>query len=231
METTAKERRRFFHAWTFWLGGYFPSIPSDLQGVQPPVQIALLAAFAAHVRNGGVLNRKQKVHAQTVAVALRAISTTIQLDGKPSPLVGKEGKYPKAIQQLLAGYKHANPPTKPKLAIPVGIPNWMWIQHQNHRLAPERHKCIRDFGLIAFYFLLQVGEYTYHRPLERRQTIQFRLQNVTFWHNTTRLSPDLPLQKLYNACTAATLNISNQKNGIKVQSVHQEAINSRFCPI
>ena len=31
--------------------------------------------------------------------------------------------------------------------------------------------------------------------------------------------------------TAATLNISNQKNGVRQQTIHQEAINSPDCPV
>ena len=51
----------------------------------------------------------------------------------------------------------------------------------------ERKKCVGDFGVIAFYYLLRVGEYTYVKDTERRRTKQFRLQDVTLWNGTHRL--------------------------------------------
>ena len=47
----------------------------------------------------------------------------MQLEGQPSTLVDTQGKYPKAISQLLEGYKMDNPPPEPKLAVPVTVPN------------------------------------------------------------------------------------------------------------
>jgi len=104
----------------------------------------------------------------------------------------------------------------------------MYYQNMNGK---ENHKCVGDFGLIAFYYLLRVGEYTYHNKKERRRTKQFRLQDVTLWENTNILDPDLPLETLYKRCTAATLNIANQKNGVRAQTIHQEAINIVCCPV
>ena len=86
-------------------------------------------------------------------------------------------------------------------------------------------------SIIAFYFLLRVGEYTHHRPSENRRTKQFRVSDITLWHNNTKLDPRLPINDLYKLCTAATLSISNQKNGKRCQVIHQEAIHNDFCPI
>ena len=129
---------------------------------------------------------------------------------------------------LLEGYSKEDPAAQPKLAVPVSVPNEMY---EIGSTKTERTKCIGDFGLIAFYYLLRVGEYTYSKPSERRRTQQFRLRDVTLWCNTERLDPELPLNMLYNRCTAATLNISNQKNGVRAQTIHQEAIFTRYCPI
>ena len=136
---------------------------------------------------------------------------TCQLDGEYNPLEGTQGKYPKAISLLLKKYDRKDPPPKAQLAVTVSVPNTMYYQNMNGR---ENHKGVGDFGLIAFYYLLRIGEYTYHNKKERRQTKQFRLQDVTLWENTNILDPDLPLATLYKRCTAATLNIANQKNGV-----------------
>ena len=103
--------------------------------------------------------------------------------------------------------------------------------HKIGKYGTERQKCIGDFGLIAFYYLLRVGEYTYTKETERRRTQQFRLRDVTLWCKTERLDPNLPTSVLLQNCTAATLNISNQKNGVRAQTIHQEAIGTKFCPV
>ena len=92
-------------------------------------------------------------------------------------------------------------------------------------------RTIGDMVIIAFYFLLRVGEYTHHRPSENRRTKQFRVSDITLWHNNIKLNPRLPISKLYQLCTAATMSISNQKNGKRCQVIHQEAINNECCPI
>ena len=84
----------------------------------------------------------------------------------------------------------------------------------NYSSKSAKEKSIGDMTIIAFYFLLRVGEYTYHRPSEKRRTKQFRVSDIALWHNTTRLDPRLPLQTLlYKLCTAAIMSISNQKMG------------------
>lgn len=226
--STKRERLRFYGAWTRWMSINFPSIHPDLQHIQRKLQIDLLGAFAHHVRHGGVSTRKHKVRAQTVAVALRAISTTLQLDGKPNPLADSQGKHPKAISQLLEGYRRADPPSQPKLAVPLVVPRHLVLKGS---IGTEKQKAVGDLALIAFYYLLRVGEYTYHKKSEKRRTKQFRVSDVALWAGNTRLNPALPLQYLYTHCTAATLSISNQKNGKRSQVIHQEATCDKDCPI
>ena len=107
----------------------------------------------------GISNRKHKVRAQTVAVALRAISTTMQLEEQLSPVVDAQGHYPKAISQLLEGYKRQDPPAEPKLVIPVIVPNHL-VQHNR---STQLQRAVGNLALTAFNFLLRVSEYTYHK--------------------------------------------------------------------
>ena len=227
--STKRERLRFWSAWQTWLAFNFPTVHLNLHQVSRSDQIELLAAFAHHVRSGGVSRRTHQVRTQTVQVALRAISTKIQLDGQQSPVVDSQGKYPKKISELLESYRREDPPPTPKLAVPLSVPRFMLMNNYSSKSAKE--KSTGDMTIIAFYFLLRVGEYTYHRPSEKRQTKQFRVSDIALWHNTTRLDPRLPLQTLYKLCTAATMSISNQKNGKRSQVIHQEAIHNEFCPI
>ena len=162
-------------------------------------------------------------------MALRSIASKFLLDGEQSPLGPPKGGHPKAIQQLLEGYRREDPPSQPKLAVPLTVPRH--IAQQGARSTSPRTKAIGDLALIAFYYLLRVGEYTYHRPSDRRRTQHFRVHDVAFWHNTTLLPHDLPVEVLSAKCTSATLSISNQKNGRRNQSIHQERVACTHCPI
>jgi len=226
--STRRERIQFFNAWTRWLSIYLPTLSNTLEECSLPYRLEILVAYGRHVRCGGVSNRKHQVRAQTVALAFRSISSTMQLDGKFNPLATAQGGYPKKIGQLLGNYKRLDPPVRPKLAIPALVPQHMHMLRCNKN---PKEQTVGDFGLIAFYYLLRVGEYTYHKPSENRRTKQFRLQDVSLWHHNTLLSPALPIKYLLAHCTAATLNISNQKNGVRSQTIHQEAINTFSCPI
>ena len=228
MAATKRERHRFFGAWTRFLTYYFPGVPNDLRSNSRPEQLALMAAFAKFVRDGGVSSRKHQVRTQTVQVALRALATTWELEGKPNLLADAQGHYPKAIKLLLSRFKQEDPPIQAKLAVPVTVPNYLCLKGIK---GTERDKTVGDLALIAFYFLLRVGEYTYHKPSENRRTKQFRIQDITLWNGTISLDPNKPLKELYTTCTAATLKISNQKNGKRDQVIHQESTNSFYCPI
>ena len=207
VSATTKERIRLFNNWKQWLHTYIPKVSPSLEQLNPPARVKLLAAYGAHVRNRGFSSSKHKARSQTVALAFRAISTTMQLEAKFNPLATSQNKYPKAISQLLEAYKRQDPPSQPKLAIPVMIPEYIQLINSEKS---DKHDAIGDLCIIAFYYLLRVGEYTYHRPLDRRRTQQFRLQDVAFWKNNKRLSPTLSIKHLLKCCTAATLSISNQ---------------------
>jgi hypothetical protein len=181
------------------------------------------------VRSGGVSKRAQQVRTQTVEVALRAISTTFQLDHEPSPVVTTQGKYTKKISQLLESYRREDPPSKPKLAVPLSVPNYLVLAGLNS--ADPKRKAVGNMATIAFHYLLRGGEYTFVNPKQRRRTKQFRVCDVIFWSGINILPHSLPLSRLLQETTEGTLNISNQKNGKRAQTIHQETTASTPCPV
>ena len=96
-----------------------PPFHPNLQHVSEPEQIDLLAAFAHHVQSGGFSTRKYQVRTQTVQVVLQAINLKIKLNRQQSPVVDAQGKYPKKISELLKSYWQEDPPSIPKLAVPL----------------------------------------------------------------------------------------------------------------
>ena len=102
--------------------------------------------------------------------------------------------------------------------------------HAYGRQGNAKHKAIGDMALIAFYYLLRVGEYT-REGNQRTRTQQFRISDITLWNNNIILDKSLPMESLLKQCTAATLNINNQKNGRRNQSIHHEAKTDDTCPV
>jgi hypothetical protein len=82
----------------------------------------------------------------------------------------------------------------------------------------------------AFYYLLRVGEYTYHGTQHTRRTKQFRVCDTQFWKNGRALPRNSPASVLLLA-DAATLTLTNQKNGTKGAVIHQEAVDTVHCPV
>ena len=90
-------------------------------------------------------------------------------------------------------------------------------------------KAVGDLTMVAFYYLLRVGEYTIKGTRnETKQTVQFKLEDVTFFKKNSTVG------KLYVACRenapdhmimtadGATLKLDNQKNGWKGVCVYHE---------
>ncbi len=192
--------------------------------------IDALRAFAAKVRRGD-LGRGHQVGHQTVQVALRAIGTTFELDGQPNPLYrcASNQHYWKALERQIEGYRRQDPPPQAKLAVPVTVPHWA-VDHGLAKGSTPKQQAAGDLTLIAFYYLLRVGEYTLTNPKQKRRTKQFRVCDVTFWKDGTILPSTSPRQVLLTA-DSATLTITNQKNGTKGQVIHHGCTATQHSPI
>ncbi|KAG7352982.1 hypothetical protein IV203_009030 [Nitzschia inconspicua] len=192
------------------------------------MELALLGAFAAFIRAGQHQPANKQVSAQTVLLALRAISQTHMLDGQPDPLADEKGQRHILLRRQIENYRQHDPPPKRKLALPHIAIKYLNVTRADNN---PRYQAIHDLCTIAWFYLLRVGEYTQTTQTARRRTIQFRLEDVTLWNHTQVLHSTLPLQTLLSQCTAATLRISNQKNGRRNQVIHQEATRDVTCPI
>ena len=136
----------------------------------------------------------------------------------------------------MTGWKNEDPPTLKKLPVEADVPELL-SQLGTVPTANDLDKAIGDLSLIAFYYLLRVGEYTvkYARN-NSKQTVQFRIRDVTFFKRDTlgnlrqlsRMASDADIL----SADSATLKLDNQKNGWKGVCVHQETNgNLIHCPV
>ena len=136
----------------------------------------------------------------------------------------------------MTGWKNEDPPSLKKLPVEADVPELL-SQLGSAHTANELDKTIGDLSLIAFYYLLRVGEYTVKYARNNgKQTVQFRLRDVTFFirvimghlRQLSRLASDADIM----SADSATLKLDNQKNGWKGVCVHQEANgNIIHCPV
>lgn len=82
---------------------------------------------------------------------------------------------------LLEGWRKKDEPVMKKLPVEVDVPEYL----VKLGLVPGASGLVRatgDLALIAFYYLLRVGEYTTKGSRnESKQTVQFRMRDVVFF--------------------------------------------------
>jgi hypothetical protein len=222
-----KERKRYWNAWCQFCE--HRHLDPELRSVDAATTVLTLQAFAAFVRRGSV-GRGKQVGTQTVQVALRAIGAHFELAAEPNPCY-KDGFTPKywlALEQQIEGYRRVDPVPQAKLAVPVTVPRW--CATEGIKSNSPKAQAVGDLTNIAFYYLLRVGEYTYTHSKAQRRTKQFRVRDVKFWKNGQVLPLDSGPAILLSA-DAATLSLTNQKNGTKGAVIHNDAIFETHCPV
>lgn len=245
VEQTAKCKLRYWRHWQHFcrhldtgaVDPYFSNIPAVIPWDPQQAhrnrqeQIRILSMWCVYVRQGKA-GRGHQVRVGSVQDALSAISTRFQLVALPDPTKTLDGanQYVQQIRQLLKYWRSKDPLKAPQLAVPVAL-----TEHLLQKALRTRRPCIKrtavaDMVNIAFYYLLRVGEYAYTGKA-RKRTVQFRVKDVTFRDHEGYIIPNTaPLEKLLNA-GAATLRITNQKNGIKGQCIHHNCNGTTYSPI
>jgi hypothetical protein len=136
---------------------------------------------------------------------------------------------------MVEGFRREDPPSVPQLAVPIIVPNACF--ESSCKQNDPRIQAAGSLILIAFYYLLRVGEYTKPRMVMRggkkvhaTRTRQFTYNNVGFFKNGKVVARNSPLTTLLS-CDSATLKITNQKNGRMGDTIHQKATGTPNCPI
>jgi hypothetical protein len=190
-------------------------------------KVRLLTGFAARVRSGYYGRRKQ-VAAGTVSKAIMAVGQMITMERgvNPTKLENSKDLLPQ-LAQTLEGWRKADPPTTKQLPVESDVPELLAATGVRPG-ASELVKAVGDWMLIAFYYLLRVGEYTIKGSRnETKQTTQFRMRDVTFFRKDklgrlrqlSRLAPPWAIL----SADGTTLKLDNQKNGWKGVCIHHEA--------
>ena len=225
-------REKYWKHWTTYTKQF--NTDRFLETCTPQEQIIIITAFAARVRSG-YFGKGSIVRAPTVSQALAAISKTIELAGKCSPIFKAEKTYKTPVARQLEGYKREDPPSTPQLAVPLEVPEeCLRLAYTTKNTAKQ---AVGDLAVIAFFYLLRVGEYTkpnikviHGKSRRTTRTQQFTLRNVGFFKDNKILPRTSPLKVLLTA-DSCTLKITNQKNGRMGQTIHHFATHRNTCPV
>ena len=239
-EATSKTRKQY---WTHW-SAYAKSLRVCPYLVQRrtsySTKVNALGGFAARVRSGRYGHGRQVTVAR-VRTIISSIGKTISMDTEHNPtlLKGSDSKIILPLQDAftVTAWGKADGPTNKKLPVEVDVP--AYLVRQAYKLDESAlDKRVGDLSLIAFYYLLRVGEYTVKSSTNNaKQTKQFRMRDVAFYikdkHGNIRQLPRNATDKwILERAVGATLRLTNQKNGWKNVCIHQHATgDDLICPV
>ena len=150
-----RTREKYWQHWVEYTA-IFKTSPY-LEQLSSTEQCIIITAFATRVRTGSY-GKGSVVRVPTVTKALAAISKTIELAGEQSPIYKSEKVYKLLVARLIEGFRREDPPSTPQLAVPVKVPEM--CREIGYRSNNDFLRTIGDLSLIAFDYLLIVGEYT-----------------------------------------------------------------------
>jgi hypothetical protein len=223
--------------WNNWVAYVAPVEVDPLpQGVPFGTKSRPLTGFAQRVREG-YYGQGTTVRAGTVCTAITAIGQTIAMANgeNPTKMLGLE-KFFLRLQQCIKGYRKQDPVSQMKLPVEADIPKYL-VECALDPSTNELHKAVGDLSLIAFYYLLRVGEYTTKGKRDNsKQTVQFKMEDIHFFAEDKRGWLRCLLCNASDdnigADTCAALKLDNQKNGWKGVSIYHETNGDpTFCPI
>jgi hypothetical protein len=201
-------------------------------------RVRCLTGFAQQTRTG-FYGQGQQVQSSTVSQAITVVGQTIVLAHNDNPTkVNGSDKFLPALQVMLDGYSKSDPPTRKMLPVEAYVPNL--LVEMGYRKGDSTHtQAIGDLAMIAFYYLLRIGEYTVKRKksnTKTKQTVQFKLKDLKFFKKnkagTLVCLPNNAPTSMIMTANSATLKLDNQKNGWKGICKHQEANGESFnCPV
>ncbi len=207
-----------------------------LQDTQFSKQIRLHSGFAAQVRTGFYGQQKQ-VKNCTVSTALIAVGQMIALacNSNPTKVTGSEHFLPR-LQIMLDGYCKVDPPTKKMLLVQADVLELL-VETAYKFGSSERDKSTTNLTMIAFYYLLRIGEYMVKGTRNNsKQMVQFKYEDFPFFHKNNlgqlRCLPRDAPDKLISTADGATLKLDNQKNRWKGVCVYHKTNDDLLnCPV
>ena len=148
MAVTFAKREAYWNHWCNYVQPLF--IDPYLQHESFTNKVRAETGFGGRVQIG-FYGRGHRVTVSRVQTALSAVGQTYKLDLRHNPLYWAHERYLKAIELMCEGFRRNDPIPFPKIST-IFSPKTL------SRVIPTS-----DLFVIAFYYLLRVGDYTTNR--------------------------------------------------------------------
>ena len=147
-----------------------------------------------------------------------------------------DGKFIPCLSEMLDGFAKDDGPVKKKMPVEVDVPEWI-MDLAMQEGATAKDVALAELIIIAYYYLLRVGEYTVKATRNNsKQTVNFKVKNATFFGfdangKLVQLPRNAPDEVILRA-KCGTLTLENQKNGWKGISISHWANDAGpYCPV
>jgi hypothetical protein len=129
-------------------------------------------------------------------------------------------------RQLRAYNKGDDPPARVK-PVPIQVVAAVVNAAYNSTTATESTKAVADMIVLAFFYLLRPGEYTY-----ATDNTPFRLGDVKLYIGSSLLQYATATPADFHAVTSVSLKFTSQKNGVKGEVIsHGLSGDPLNCPV
>ena len=182
LAATSLAREARWRNWQIYLAPM--GVDPYLQSTTFERRIRSLTGFAQQTRTG-YYGRGRQVQATTVTGAITAVGQTISMvvGNNPTKVIGSE-KFLPALQVMIDGYAKEDPPTRKMLPVETDVPELL-IGMGYSSSGTTHTQAVGDLSMIAFYYLLRIGEYTVKgKRNNTKQMVQFKFEDVTFFKKT-----------------------------------------------
>jgi len=208
--------------------GQHPFLPKSQADADYLEQIVLFLAFAVALREGRFHDGK-KASGASIKTSICECAQCMVSYGLKDPRKQTPGsaQLDPSISSYIKQCKKEDPAPQPQQALPNSTVKWIAKTFHNH---VNKHLHIASHLIVvAFFFLLRVGEYTASSDI--RQTIPLRKRDIKLYKNNRVISNESDLSTLL-AAEDASICIENQKNGQKNAILsHSKSKIPGFCPV
>ena len=179
MAAPTKNRKTHWENWTRYVRPL--GLDPFIQGIEYTTKVRALTGFASRVWQG-LFGRGKRIATGTVVGAITAIGQEVALvcGQNPTKIAGSDKLLPK-LSQTFDKWQKEDPPTTKQLPVEADVPELLAERGRDRAAATSLDHAIGDLTLIAFYYLLRIGEYTVKGACnETKQTVQFKYKDITF---------------------------------------------------
>jgi hypothetical protein len=198
------------------------NIDPYLRNWEDPVPI--IQVFGERYRDGTLAPLNNAVKARTVEDALREIGQAHVRFGAPDRRKDSHGGIAFRVQRQISSYKQVDRPPRRVKPIPIIIIRYILAQaYDNHHL--ESDLAIADMIVIAFFFLLRLGQYTGTSS----DDAPFFLEDVQLYIGGRKLDSHTASLAELDAASSVSYKLTTQKNGIHDEKLVQGRSGSGLC--